>query len=188
MQLSRYLQEAVVDTVFAALVLFGGLQVLEALWAYVLRTRTARRLRMVEDHRTLLQRRGERMLGWLVALVWVAVALRNVRVLDPLMAGARQVLGAEATIGSLTLSLGAALAFAITIWLSFVASRLVRFLLAEDVYPRLDLAAPLTYPRCSRPPDAVARGEGAHWCLRLHGVDGGVCRRTAAGAAREGSA
>ena len=145
MQLSRYLQEAVVDTVFAALVLFGGLQVLEALWSYVLRTRAARRLRMVQDHRALLQRHGERLLGWLVALAWVAVALRNVRVLDPLVHGARQVLRAEATIGSLTLSLGAVLAFAVTVWLSFVVSRLLRFVLAEDVYPRLDLAPGMPY-------------------------------------------
>jgi small-conductance mechanosensitive channel len=145
MQLSRYLQEAVADSAFAALVLFGGLQVLEALWAYLLRTRPARRLQLVARHRALLQRRGESLLGWLAALAWVGVTLRNARLLDPLVAAVRAVLGAEATVGSLTLSLGAVLAFAVTVWLSFVVSRVVRFVLAEDVYPRLDLAPGTPY-------------------------------------------
>ncbi|MFN8642117.1 MAG: mechanosensitive ion channel [Candidatus Binatia bacterium] len=145
MQLSRYLQEAVAGSAFAALVLYGALQVLEALWAYVLRTRPLRRLQVVDHHRAVLQRRGETLLGWVVALIWVGVTLGNVRLLDPLLGSARGVLAAEATVGSLTLSLGAVLAFAITVWLSFAISRAARFLLDEDVYPRLDLAPGMPY-------------------------------------------
>ena len=145
MQLSRYLQEAVADSAFAALVLYGGLQVLEALWAYLLRTRPIRRLQLVAHNRAILQRRGESLLGWLVAILWALVTLGNVRLLDPLVAALRGVLGAQATVGTLTLSLGAVLAFAITIWLSFLVSRFVRFVLDEDVYPRLDLAPGMPY-------------------------------------------
>ncbi|HSQ00291.1 MAG TPA: mechanosensitive ion channel domain-containing protein [Candidatus Dormibacteraeota bacterium] len=145
MQLSRYLQEAMVDSAYAALVLYGGLQVLEALWAYVLRSRLARRLHMVTRHRALMQRRGEVLLGWLTGLAWVAVTLRNARLLEPLGTALRGALGAQATIGSLTLSLGAVLAFGITVWLSFAISRFVRFILAEDVYSRVQLAPGMPY-------------------------------------------
>lgn len=145
MQLSRYLQEANFDSAYAALVLFGSLQVLEALWAYLLRTRVARRLLMVTRHRALLQRRGEILLGWLTAIIWVAVTLRNARLLDPLTGTVTTLLAAQATVGSLTLSLGAVLALAVTIWLSFVVSRFVRFVLAEDVYPRVHLAPGMPY-------------------------------------------
>jgi small-conductance mechanosensitive channel len=145
MQLSRYLQEANFDSAYGALILFGSLQVLEALWAYVLRSRLARRLLMVTRHRALLQRRGETLLGWLTGIVWVVVTLRNARLLEPLTGSVRAVLGATATVGSLTLSLGAVLAFALTIWLSVVVSRFVRFVLAEDVYPRVRLAPGMPY-------------------------------------------
>jgi small-conductance mechanosensitive channel len=145
MQLARYLQEAMVDSAYAALVLFGGLQVLEAVWAYVLRTRVAQRLHMVARHRALLQRRGERLLGWIAFLVWVVVVLRNARVLDPLTDVVREAFGAQLTIGSLTLSLGAVAAFAITVWLSFAFSRFLRFILDEDVYPRVQMAAGMPY-------------------------------------------
>ena len=145
MQLARYLQEAMVDSAYAALVLFGGLQVLEAMWAYVLRTRPAQRLHMVARHRALLQRRGERLLGWIAFVVWVLVVLRNTRVFEPLAAALREAFGAQLTVGSLTLSLGAVAAFAITVWLSFAFSRFLRFILDEDVYPRVQMAAGMPY-------------------------------------------
>jgi small-conductance mechanosensitive channel len=134
-----------VDSAYAALVLYGGLQVVEALWAYVLRSRLARRLMMVTRHRAMMQRRGEILLGWLTGVVWVVVTLRNARLLEPLTTSVRGLLGAQATVGSLSLSLGAVLAFAFTAWLSIALSRFIRFVLREDVYTRVDLAPGMPY-------------------------------------------
>ncbi len=145
MQLSRYVQETMIDSAYAALVLYGGLQVMEALWAYLLRTRVARKLFMVTRHRALLQRRGETLLGWIAGITWVLVALRNGRVLEPITTTVRGALDARATVGSLTLSLGAVIAFAVTVWLSFIISRFVRFVLAEDVYSRVVLTPGMPY-------------------------------------------
>ena len=133
MQLSRYIQETMIDSAYAALVLYGGLQVLESVWAYLLRTRLARELYMVTRHRALLQRRGDALLGWIAGLTWVVVVLRNAHFLDPITSALREMLGAQATVGSLTVSAGAVLAFAFTVWLSFTLSRFLRFVLAEDV-------------------------------------------------------
>jgi small-conductance mechanosensitive channel len=57
----------------------------------------------------------------------------------------RDALGAPLTIGSFSMSLGDVLAFAVTIWLSFLFSRFARFVLDEDVYPRVQLARGLPY-------------------------------------------
>jgi small-conductance mechanosensitive channel len=145
MQLSRYVQETMIDSAYAALVLYGGLRVLESVWAYLLRTRVARELYMVTRHRTLLQRRGEALLGWIAGITWVVVVLRNARVLDPITSALREMLGAQATVGSLTVSAGAVLAFAVTVWLSFTISRFLRFILAEDVYSRVSLTPGMPY-------------------------------------------
>ena len=51
----------------------------------------------------------------------------------------RRVLTARAQFGDLGLSLGSLLAFAVTIWASFMISRFLRFILNEDVFPRLPL-------------------------------------------------
>jgi small-conductance mechanosensitive channel len=145
MQLSRYVQETMIDSAYAALVLYGGLQVLESVWAYLLRTRVAREMYMVTRHRALLQRRGEALLGWIAGITWIVVVLRNARVLDPITAALREMLAAQATVGSLTISAGAVLAFLITVWLSFAFSRFLRFILAEDVYSRVSLTPGMPY-------------------------------------------
>ena len=54
-------------------------------------------------------------------------------------------LTAELAVGSLRISLGDVLAFVITVWVAFLVSRFVRFLLDEDVYPRIHLKRGLTY-------------------------------------------
>ena len=48
---------------------------------------------------------------------------------------------AELAVGSLSISLGDVVLFIFTIWLAFALSRLIRFVLEEDIYPRVDLAA-----------------------------------------------
>src|SRR5262249_56075237 len=58
---------------------------------------------------------------------------------------ARRILGAELTRGALRISLGDVIAFAVTVWVSFLVSALVRFVLDEDVFPRINLRPGLPY-------------------------------------------
>ncbi len=44
-----------------------------------------------------------------------------------------------------SISLGDIFAFAVTVWLAFLLSRFVRFVLEEDVYPRVNLAGGMPY-------------------------------------------
>jgi small-conductance mechanosensitive channel len=63
----------------------------------------------------------------------------------PAIALARQMLDASLTMGALNLSLGDVLAFVLTVYLASVLSWLIQFVLAEDVFPRLNLRPGLPY-------------------------------------------
>jgi potassium efflux system protein len=145
MQLARYLQEALLDSSGIAVIAFGILQVLEGLWAFLLRTRVARRLHMVEHYRSLLQRRGERFLGWVAFASWAGASLVNARLLDGIVSAVGGVLRYRVSFGALTLSLGDLVAFAVTVWVSFLLSRFLRFVLAEDVFPRVTMTRGVPY-------------------------------------------
>jgi len=58
---------------------------------------------------------------------------------EPLFASMWSVLTATWTFGSVRVSLGDLLGFGLAIWLAFLASRLVRFVLEEEVFPHLSL-------------------------------------------------
>src|SRR5262249_29720975 len=104
-----------------------------------------RRAHMVQRHRDLLQERGDRLLSWIAATLWVVAALKSAELFDSLADGLHAVVTATLSVGSFSVSLGDVLAFAVTIWLSFLVSRFARFVLAEAVYPRVRLARGMPY-------------------------------------------
>jgi potassium-dependent mechanosensitive channel len=136
----RLLGSGALSIGYFAMVFQAGFRVAFGLLAYALRIRPFTYLRLVERNRTLIERRAERIFWWLAVVGWVVATLGNLGLLWKVREALYAVLGATITRGNLNLSLGDVLAFAVTVWLSFVVSRLVRFVLEEDVYPRLPLA------------------------------------------------
>jgi small-conductance mechanosensitive channel len=63
----------------------------------------------------------------------------------PVFQNLREVLAATWTVGSFKISPGDVVLFGVTIWASFFVSRMVRFILEEDVYSRVKLAPGLYY-------------------------------------------
>jgi small-conductance mechanosensitive channel len=100
---------------------------------------------MVEHHGPLLEQRAHVALRVLAVSAWVVATLDFLGLLAPVLAGGRAILTAELTQGALRISIGDVLAFAITIYAAFLFSSLVRFVLEEDVFPRLHLSAGLPY-------------------------------------------
>ena len=47
--------------------------------------------------------------------------------------------------GSISISLGDVLAFLLTVWVAYLLSAFIRFILQEDVYPRMRIAPGLSY-------------------------------------------
>jgi small-conductance mechanosensitive channel len=145
MQLARVVSGAVLGSGYSALLIFAMERIAEGVWASALRSRPLRGLRAVQRHRAFLQARGERALSWLGTILWYAAVLRSAELLAPAIEELRAILTARLAVGTFSTSLGNVLAFIVTVWLSFLVSRLVRFILEEDIYPRLHLARGLPY-------------------------------------------
>lgn len=130
---------AVISSAYSALALYALYLVLESVLRIGLGTRTLRQLRMVRRHEQLVRRRILSVLRILFVVLWLAISLRLLQVLPVLVGALRHVLTAEARFGEIGISLGDILAFAVTVWISFLISRVIRFVLDEDVFPRLTL-------------------------------------------------
>jgi small-conductance mechanosensitive channel len=113
----------------------------------------------VSRHRPLLHRRIHRGLQLLAVVLWVLGVLQQLLLRDLLFRAAQEFLTAELSIGSIHISLGDVLAFCITVWAAFALSRFVRFLLEEDVYPRVHLKRGLSY----------AISNTLHYCILVVG-------------------
>ncbi len=139
MRLARLLGNAVLGSDYAALVLYAGVRVGEGFIAYALRALPLRDLRIVQRHRPLVQRRLTLSLRWLFLGTWAYFALSALGLIGPISSAGATVLAARYVRGAVSLSLGDVAAFALTVGAVFVVSSFVRFVLDEEVYPRVRL-------------------------------------------------
>ena len=148
-RLARLLTPGIFVGGVLALIFFASLQVCAGLLALVLRVWPLSSLRMVAHHRELLERRIYRLFIWLAVGGWLMRYLSYLGLFDPAWSLAEAVLATKLERRSLSISIGNVLEFVLTVWLAYLLSRFLRFVLQEDVYPRIDLAPGLSYATSS---------------------------------------
>jgi potassium-dependent mechanosensitive channel len=143
--LARLLGSGVLLSGYLALVFIAGRRLAEGLVIFALRVPPLTHLRMVQHHGARLEERARALLRASTAIAWIVGTLDYFGALTPAIAGAQRVLGASLKLGAVNLSLGDVLAFVVTLYVAYLVSSLIQFVLAEDVFPRLSLRAGLPY-------------------------------------------
>jgi small-conductance mechanosensitive channel len=95
-----------------------------------------RRRPLIADNVELFEKRGTRYLRWAVGLLWLFATARLFRIDAPSWDAVQGAVSWRARMGSLDLSLGDVLAFAITLWIAVLLGRLVGFVLSEGLKTR----------------------------------------------------
>jgi potassium-dependent mechanosensitive channel len=132
-------------SVYIAAVLYTAIRIIEGLITIALQVRPLGSLRVISLHRPMLQRRTCHALEFLAFLFWLNLLLNFFGLRTPLITTTEAALNASLAIGSFSITLGGILAFVITVWASFLVSKFLRFVLEEDVYHHLHLAAGIPY-------------------------------------------
>jgi len=137
--LSGLLVNGVVVSVFVAIVLFVGVVVTRSALVALFQTRALQRLNVVRWHAATLDRWIMRMLQLVAGLGWITVVARAFRIDATLGRWLDAVLYSSAHIGTVEISLADVLGFGIAIWIGLLLARFIRFLLENDVFPRVTL-------------------------------------------------
>jgi potassium-dependent mechanosensitive channel len=143
--LASFLASALLHSAFAAFLMYAVTRILEGLVIISLETRPLMLFRAVRRHRALLQRRICALITFGMFFWWLSVTLRLFGIRNLLQDQIVGLLDASFSIGSITISLGRLLAFAIAVWASFIVSRFIRFILEEDVYSQFRLPQGMSY-------------------------------------------
>ena len=128
-----------------ALAAFVSLRVIAGVLALAFRAWPLRLLHMVENHRELMARRIYTLLVWVAIGGWLFRYLLYLGLLDPAKSSLETLLATKLERGTLSISLGNILEFFLVVFLAYLLSRLLRFALQEDVYPRINLAPGQSY-------------------------------------------
>lgn len=142
---SYLLGDGVLTGAYLALIAYAAVRMLEGLVIIALQVRPLTYFAMVRKHRGMIHRRMMRVIQCLMFLAWLSLVLKRFQLRDPLFEGISEVLNAGLVLGAFRLTLGQIIAFIVIVWLSFIVSKFLRFLLEEDVYDRLKLTRGLPY-------------------------------------------
>jgi small-conductance mechanosensitive channel len=143
--LASLLGSGVVQGAFLGFSAFTLVNVLRSLIAFGLVLWPLRLLRAISKHRMLVRRRVEGALSLLGVGLWVAVFFGQLGVLDAAADGFNRMLATSVSVGTISISVGDVVAFAVTVWLSLLFARLVNFVLQEDVFTRVHTARGVPY-------------------------------------------
>ncbi len=139
--LSQMLAESTIESAYAAIGWLVVARLVIALLKPVPKSGIGRRLPSVDRHELAFHRKVARLVTLVALLMWSRTTLLRFRVLDPLIGWVAAVMSSSITVGGLTLSLGRLVAAVAIFFLTLVTVRIVRFVLQEELLPRLNLAA-----------------------------------------------
>lgn len=143
--LARIIGNGVLGSIYVALIFYAAIKIAESLLIFAVRVRPLSSLGIIKSHRRKFQDTILRVLRWLAFIGWIVLTLNLLSIREPIFTFVTNILTTELAVGWLRISLSDFLAFGITVWLAFVLSRFVRFVLEEDVYPRVTLAGGIPY-------------------------------------------
>jgi small-conductance mechanosensitive channel len=143
--LATLLGRGIVAGTVSALFVYAAVIALSALVGYLLASHTARRSHVLGRNTAVLQRRAERALRWVGAILWLYLLATALALRGAVAGAAAALLGAGISVGALSLSVGGVLAFVLTLVVALLLARVVTAVLEEDVYPRARLPRGVPY-------------------------------------------
>jgi len=137
--------EGVMLSVFVAVLLYGVYRVIDGVVEVLLRSPVASRLNMVRGHRAKIARRFLRVVRATLVVVWMVVSAVGLAVWDWTVETVTSALSSEMAVGDLVFSPGAVVTFLLVFTIALYFSRLLRFVLEQDVLPRMRLPRGVPY-------------------------------------------
>ena len=134
---AKILAQGVLTSIYAALIARGTFQIVMIFVAVLMRTPVARRLRMVRMGGDSIQRWVGRFFGVLLSLLWIDAVIGAFTIRSSTLEFLGGLVDTDLAIGAMTISIGDIFTFAVVIMGSFYIARFVRFVLEEDVFPRV---------------------------------------------------
>jgi len=145
LDLAQMVVFATLGSACAAVLLILSARIVLGIVAYLLRVQPLSGLRLVRRNRDRILRFVSRTLATVVAVLWLLVVLRSLRLLDGFFWLLHAVFEVRFERGAISVSLGDLAGFGIAVWLSWLLSAFIRFVLEEDIYPRVTLPRGVPY-------------------------------------------
>jgi potassium efflux system protein len=169
-RLSYLLGTGVLKSSYLLMIFYAALRIAEGLLITALKFPPFSLLSMARSHYPILRRRLTRVLRWVIFLSWLWITLDLFSVGAPIARLGNRAFRHQVKFGSVPLSLEPLLYFGLTIWGTVLLSKFLRFVLEQEIYPKLHLAPGVPYT-ASRLVHYTVLVVGVIFALAAMGID-----------------
>ena len=134
------LTQGILASAFLGVLLFVGLVLLRSATVVLLRSRLLQSMQSVRKNTYLVRQRTISFLTFAAWVTWIWTSLDALRLYNPFKEEVIAAVTKDYVFGSLTISVGGVLTFFATVWIATLVSRFIRFILQDDILPRMPLA------------------------------------------------
>jgi len=145
LRLARLMTPGMIAGGMLAIALYASLRVFIGIADIAFHVWPLRTFHMIQHNRGLLERRLYLLLVWAAIVSWTIRYLSYIGLLQLAESFLSTILHATYERGNFSISVGGILEFFLTVWAAYLLSSLLRFVLREDVYPRIRVAPGKSY-------------------------------------------
>lgn len=138
--LSLTLVNGTINNIFAIIIVLTAALAIQGIIIIFLNTKLAASLNVVKNYPEKIEKVLIKILKLIVVAWATIIILKNFGIREIVFNWLEETVSKEWIIGSFSISLGHILLFFVSIWLSLIIARFIRFILEGDVLPRLNLA------------------------------------------------
>ncbi len=137
--LAKVLSEGTSGMIYGGVIIYTTAVVLKSLLALLFQQDGISKLNMVVNYSDEIKIRINRYVNIIAIVYWLYITLVGFAIYDPIYNWIEDLIVHEWEVGSVTISIGTFLAFFITLWISMLVSKFVRFILQDEILTHFDM-------------------------------------------------
>ena len=137
--LAKLLSDGCLPMIYGGVVIYSSALILKGLFALLIQHESLAQLNMIQNYADDVKKHIFRAIRFFAVIYWLYITLSGFEIYDPIYAWFEELFMQERVIGSVSFSIGSILAFFITLWLSLTLSKLIRFILQDEILTHVEM-------------------------------------------------
>lgn len=137
--LSKILSQGSLVMIYGGIIIYASALILRGLFALLMQHEKVSQLNMIKTYPEEVKAKLFQMIRWGAVIYWVFISLSAFQIYEPIFTWISELISSERKIGSVSLSIGNFLAFFITLWISVLVSKFIRFILQDEILTHFDM-------------------------------------------------
>ncbi len=137
--LSHILSRGALTVIYGGVLAYACSAVLRGIVSLLIQDNGISKLNVIQNYSEEVKQKSYQIISWGLRIYWLYLSLSGFLLWDSLYDWANSALTNQWQLGTLDISIGSILLFFITIWISLLISRFIRFILQEEILLHFEL-------------------------------------------------